>query len=418
MSEPANRVVVIGGGIVGACCAYYLQQEGWKVTVVDSGTFGGACSHANCGYISPSHVLPLAQPGALLTATKALLKPGGPFRIQPRFDPSLWSWLATFARRTNHRDMMAAGRGLHPLLVSSRELYGRMIEQESLDCQFHQHGLLFTFLTTAAMDQFGHEVDLVAREFNMPADRLSGEELVELEPALKTGLAGAFRYRQDAHLRPDLLMTALQSLLTSRGMVLRENSPFVQFVERNGRPAAAQLASGEELEATHFVVATGAWTPLLKQQLGVRLPIQPGKGYSITMPRPDPCPTHPMLLPEHKVGVTPFDNGFRLGSMMEFAGYNKEIRPQRIELLKQGAQAYLRTPYCEPIQEQWYGWRPMTPTGLPFIDFAPGKPNVMIAAGHCMLGLTNGAATGRLVSELLGGREPHINPEPYRIVKR
>jgi D-amino-acid dehydrogenase len=415
VTEAPRRVVIIGGGIVGACCAYYLQREGAEVTIVDRGTFGGACSHANCGYISPSHVLPLAQPGAIRTAAKALLKPGGPFRIKPRFDPHLWSWLATFARRCNHADMMAAGRGLHSLLVSSRELYGKMIEQESLACQFQQHGLMFAFQTEKAMQRFGEEVDLVSRDFDMPADRFSGEELVELEPALKDGLAGAFLYRRDAHLRPDLLMQSLRSLLLSRGATIRENTPFDRFIGSQGRPVAAKLSGGEEVTADAFVVATGAWTPLLKEPLGVRLPIQAGKGYSITMPRPEPCPKHPMLLPEHKVGVTPFENGFRLGSMMEFAGYDDRIPPQRIGLLKHGASAYLRTPYREPIEQQWFGWRPMTPSGLPFIDFAPGKPNVVVAAGHCMLGLTNGAATGKLVSELLTGSEPHIDPRAYRI---
>ena len=163
-----------------------------------------------------------------------------------------------------------------------------------------------------------------------------------------------------------------------------------------------------------FVVAAGAWTPLLNEQLGCRVPIQPGKGYSLTMPRPAVCPKIPLIFPETRVAVTPFQSGYRLGSTMEFAGYDESIRPERLQLLKDGAAGYLSEPYCEPVLEEWFGWRPMTYDSLPIIDRSPKYENVIIAAGHNMLGLSMAPATGKLVAELAGGPSPHIDPKPYR----
>ena len=145
------------------------------------------------------------------------------------------------------------------------------------------------------------------------------------------------------------------------------------------------------------------------------MPIQPGKGYSLTMPRPSICPAVPLIFPETRVAVTPFQTGYRLGSTMEFAGYDATLNPRRLQLLRDGARPYLREPEAEPVEEAWFGWRPMTTDGLPIIDRGPALSNVMIAAGHGMLGLSMAPATGKLVAELLNGDEPHLDPGPYRV---
>jgi D-amino-acid dehydrogenase len=133
------------------------------------------------------------------------------------------------------------------------------------------------------------------------------------------------------------------------------------------------------------------------------------------MPRPSVCPRIPLIFPETRVAVTPFQSGYRLGSTMEFAGYDESIRPARLQLLKDGAAPYLREPYCEPVEERWYGWRPMTYDSVPIIDRSPKYENVYIAAGHNMLGLSMAPATGKLVAEIVNRAAPHIDPEPYRV---
>jgi D-amino-acid dehydrogenase len=413
LSTPGSALVV-GSGVIGTACAYYLMRSGWKVTVIDRGELACGSSHGNCGFVCPSHVLPLAEPGMVGKALRSLLKRNSPLAIKLRLDPALWSWLLRFASRCNERDVIEAGRGIQPLLLSSRELYRGLVETEALDCEFEERGMLFAYRSNKEMDAYTETDRLMTESFDCPARRLDPDQLLDLEPALKPGLAGGWYYHDDAHLRPDKLMRAWHQVLARGGATLQPHCPLTGFSQRNGRAASAQTAEGA-LAADVFIVATGAWTPMLNQQLGCRIPIQPGKGYSLTMSRPDACPRIPLIFPETRVAVTPFQSGYRLGSTMEFAGYDESIRPQRLQLLKDGAAPYLREPYCDPIEERWYGWRPMTYDSLPIIDRSSKYENVFIAAGHNMLGLSMAPATGKLVSELINATATHVDPKPYRV---
>jgi D-amino-acid dehydrogenase len=409
-----NRVVVIGGGVVGACCAYYLAKSGRSVTVVDRAGFGAGCSHANCGYVCPSHVLPFATPGAIWSTMKTLFARNSPLKVQPRVALANLGWFLGFARKCNHRDMMAAGRAIQALTTSSRGLFDQLIASERLECEWETKGLLFVYQTAKEFEHYAHTNDFLTREFNAPAKRLSGDELAALEPALKTGMAGGYLYESDAHLRPDKLMSALRHTLQSLGVEIRENTAVRGFAKANGNATAAKTDSGD-IAGDAFVVATGAWAPQLNSELGCKLPIQPGKGYSLTMPRPAVCPTYPLIFEEHRVAVTPFASGYRLGSTMEFAGYDQTLNPARLNLLTDAAKLYLRDPLAEPVQEEWWGWRPMTYDSMPVIDRAPTASNVLIAAGHNMLGLTMAPATGKLVAELLTDGKTHIDAAPYSL---
>jgi D-amino-acid dehydrogenase len=409
-----RRAVVVGGGVVGTASAYYLKRSGWDVTVIDQGAVGAGSSSGNCGLVCPSHVLPLAEPGMVGQAIKALLSRNSPFAIRPRLDPALWSWLLNFARRCNTADMLESARGIQPLLESSLGLYESLMRDGPIDCEWERRGLLFPYLSKAALDAYEPTDRLLRESFHTPARKLDGVEVVSLEPALKEGLAGGWYYEDDAHLRPDMLLRSLRNLLEGEGVSFLENRGLTGFRRSGSRAEAAQTRDGE-IEADAFVVATGAWTPLLNEHLGCRVPIQPGKGYSLTMPRPAVCPSIPLIFPETRVAVTPFRTGYRLGSTMEFAGYDDTINPNRLQLLRDGAKPYLREPYCEPVESRWFGWRPMTYDGLPVIDRSPALSNVVIAAGHNMIGLSMAPATGRLVAEILDERSPHVDPSPYRV---
>lgn len=413
MSTP-RHVVVVGGGVIGTACAYYLSKTGWRVTILDQGRFGQGCSHGNCGLVCPSHVLPLAEPGAIGFALRSLCRRNSPFYIKPRFNLQLWSWLLRFARRCNTADMLAAGRACQALLESSIALYRRLLEEESLDCEWQERGLLFVYQSRAQFERYAATDQLLTDQYHLPAERIEGVQLKEFEPALKPGLAGGYYYRDDAHLRPDRLMSAWRRVLEHRGVTVHEDCEFKRFIEHAGKAVAAVTSRGE-FSAEAFVVATGAWTPMLASEVGCRVPIQPGKGYSITMPRPAHCPAVPLILVEHRVAVTPMRSGYRLGSTMEFAGYDTSLNAQRLALLRTGAAHYLQEPSCEPVEEEWYGWRPMTFDGVPIIDRSPRLANVLLAAGHNMLGLSMAPATGRLVTELLHDEQPHVRPEPYSV---
>lgn len=415
---PAPRhTLIVGGGIIGACCAWYLKQTGREITLIDEGEFGAACSHGNCGYVSPSHISPLPGPGQLMYGLQGLIKRNGALRIRPGLNLSLWSWLMKFGKRCNARDNLQASHARHALLQSSRALYEDLIEGESLNVEWKKDGLMFVFREQKNFQHFEELNHRLARDFNMSADAVDGATLAEMEPALKPGLAGAFHYRGDAHLRSDWLMAELKRLLLEAGVTIKTQTKLQKILGKSGSATSCQTSQGD-LSADEVVIATGAMTPFLNSELGCRIPIQPGKGFSMTMPRPRLCPKYPMLLEEVHVGITPFDSGYRIGSTMELAGYNYEMAEERLQYLKNGAAEFLKEPLADPIQEKWFGFRPMTWDGLPYIDATPKYGNVWVAAGHNMLGLSMGAGTGRLISELVNGDSPHIDPKPYRIGRR
>lgn len=410
----SKRVVVVGGGVVGACCAYYLTRAGHTVTVVDRGAFGAGCSHANCGYVCPSHVLPFAAPGAIWSTLKTLFQRNSPLKVRPGVVLGNLRWFLGFARKCNARDMMTAGRAIQALLNSSRVLFDEMIRTENIACEWESKGLLFVFQTAKHFEHYAHTDELLRREFAMPAKRFDSAALEALEPALKPGQAGGYLYESDAHLRPDKLMSELKRVLLARGVEIREHCSASGFATANGVATAVHTSKGD-IPADHVVVATGAWTPQLNAVLGCRVPIQPGKGYSVTMPRPALCPTYPLIFEEHRVAVTPFASGYRIGSTMEFAGYDERLNRSRLGLLTDAAKIYLRDPLAEPVQEEWWGWRPMTYDSVPVIDRAPAARNVLVAAGHNMLGLSMGPATGKLVAEMLGEGPTHVDAGPYSL---
>ncbi len=410
-----EQVVVIGGGVVGAACALALAKAGRAVTVVERGRFGGGCSHGNCGYICPSHVLPLAAPGAIGSTLRALLQRNGPLKVRPAEILRKWPWFLGFARRCNETAMLSAARGLKALLDDSRRRTEGLLAEEAIECEWDTRGLLFVFRTAAAFDHYAHVNELLTAKFDRPADRYDADALLKLEPALKPGVAsGGYLYKCDAQLRPDLLMAGLRTALERRGVTILENTPVTGFERANGR-ARAVLTAGGPVAGDEFVLAAGAWSPLLGRELGCKLPIVPGKGYSLTTTRPKVCPTYPMIFEEDRVAVSPFASGFRLGSTMEFAGYDETHDDRRLQLLRDGAARYLREPEGDTVTETWHGFRPMVHDGLPVIDRSPALANVTIAAGHGMLGLSLAAGTGQLVSDLITGATPAVEPSAYSL---
>jgi D-amino-acid dehydrogenase len=347
---------------------------------------------------------------------RSMVSSRSPFYVKPRFSPTLWRWLWNFSRRCNQRDMLAAGAALHQLLERSKDLYVDLIESERLDCEFEQVGLLFVYQDEHEFHEFGATNELTRKEFGVAAEPIEATALEAMEPALKPGLGGAWYYRCDGHLRPDRLMSEMKRILLARGVHIFENCGCDEFVIESNRIKAAKTEQGD-IAGAHFVVATGAWTPQLNRLLGCRVPIEPGKGYSITMPRPTICPKYPLIFEQHRVAVTPLKSCYRIGSTMEFAGYDGSINERRLRLLTDSAAIYLREPMAEPILEKWYGWRPMTWDSLPYIDRAPLAKNVWVAAGHNMLGLSTATATGELIGELITGQPPHLDVARFRLTR-
>jgi D-amino-acid dehydrogenase len=411
----ASDVLILGGGVIGLACAYYLLEAGRGVTILEQGTAGCGSSHGNCGTLTPSHATPLAMPGVMGPALRTLLHPDAPLRIAPRIDPRLWRWLFGFARRCNWNDFRAATRAKAPLLLESRRLIEALVRNESLDCEFEPSGTLYVFRDAAEFER-SQWLPRALGEIGMAIDTLDGAKVDAMEPALKPGAVGGYFNPGDAHLRPDRYVDALAGLVRKEGGKIEEGAR-IESIEREGARITRVRTSRGDFSGREVVLALGAWSPMLAKQLGLDLPIQPGKGYSITYSRPQLAPRMPLVLKERSVCVTAWSSGYRIGSTMEFAGYDTSLNRTRLDALRRGAAEYLHEPEGPAVVEEWYGWRPMTPDDLPMLGRAPGIENLILATGHGMLGVSMSAISGLLVSEVVAGKTPSLDIAPYSITR-
>jgi D-amino-acid dehydrogenase len=408
-------VLVVGGGIVGLCCALSLAERGRRVRLLERERLGAGASWGNCGYVSPSHSPPLAQPGMPWLALRSLFRPDAPLRVKPRLDPSFFAWSFAFLGRCNQAAVAQAMAAKAPILNLSRQLLGDLIRRERLACEFEERGLFLVYETAKAMaaDQ---PFDVPIADLGVEVELLDGVEARRREPALREGLAGARFFPVDSHLRPDLLLHEVARLARARGVEIEEGIE-VRGFSASGSGIEIDTARGA-LRARHAVLATGAWSPRFARQLGLRVPIQPGKGYSVTAPRPKAGARIPLLFDERKVAITPWRDTFRVGSTMEFAGYDTSLNRRRLDALWRGARATLIPDAIEPPAgarlTEWCGWRPMTPDDLPMIGPAPRLPGVILATGHNMLGVSMANATGEIVAAMATATPPPLDPGPYR----
>jgi D-amino-acid dehydrogenase len=410
----AVDVIVVGGGVAGLACALALLQAGRSVRVLDAGKAGRGASHGNCGTITPSHAPPLAAPGMILKAMKWMLTPDAPLYVNPKFDPRLWSWLLGFAARCNAHDWETSARAKSTLLNDSRSRLAEWIASFDLRCEFVEAGEDYVYRNRENFLHGQHEIPLL-RELGIDVEIIEGADYEAQEPAVKPGIAGAIRFSGDAALRPDRYLAELARVVRACGGEIVEDCALTSL-EEDGGGVRVRSALGE-MRADAVVLALGAWSPRFADAVGLpwmKRVIQPGKGYSITYDRPPVVPKRPLILKERSVCVSNWPQGFRLGSTMEFSGFDDSLNERRLSALERGAREYLHHPYGAQVQERWYGWRPMSRDDVPLIGLAPGKRRTWLATGHGMMGVGMSTGTGQLIADLMTGRAPAIDPAPFR----
>ena len=411
MNPPHDDVLIIGGGAIGLATALALLDAGRGVRILEAGAVGGGASHGNCGTITPSHAPPLAAPGVVAQALRWMFTPDAPLYLKPRVDPALWHWLLRFAVRCNPRDWRQSTQARAALLNDARARLADWVGRYGLQCEFEEEGLDYVFRDPRKFQQYVDE-SVVLKTFGIATQVFGGTDYEREEPAMLPGMAGAIRFPGDARLRPDRYVAELARVVRERGGVIEEQCR-VDRLEPTSDGVRLATSQGER-KGGEAVIALGAWTPAFARRLGIRAPIQPGKGYSITYSRPARVPRHPMVLKDRSVCVTVWGSGFRLGSTMEFSGHDDTLNATRLAALERGAREFLREPVGAEVHERWCGWRPMTWDDLPLLGRAPGQRKVWIAAGHGMLGISMSTATGQLMADLMTGRPPAFDPSPYR----
>jgi D-amino-acid dehydrogenase len=405
--------LVAGAGGVGVCAAAALARRGRDVLVVDRGAPASGCSGGNAGLVVPSHSLPMASPGAVAQGLRGLFDPDGPFAIRFRWSWSLWSWLWRFRAACTETRARRAAPLLRDLHLESAGLFERLAGPGGVECGFARRGLLLVYRTTAGLHE-GLEEAKVLEGFGLESRPLDPGPARDLVPGLKTGLAGAIHYPADAHLDPRAFV---------EGMARRSGARFREGVEilgarGEGRRLRALVTSQGEIEADEFVLATGAWTPRLARELGLSLPMEAAKGYSVTLKAPSAPPTLPLLLMEARVAVTPLGAALRLAGTLELAGPDLSINERRVEAVRRGAREALEGLEGLPELEVWRGWRPCTPDGLPYLGRPRRWDNLVVAAGHAMIGLSLAPVSGELVARLVTGEDPGhdlslLSPDRY-----
>lgn len=408
-----KKIIVVGGGISGLCSAYYLTKEGrYQVTVIDKNDITSGVSFINAGYVIPSHFISLAAPGMINKGLKWMFNSSSPFYIQPRFDMDFFKWALNFKKSATHEKVEKAVPVLKEINLKSRKLFEEIFN--SLDFKFHYEnkGLLMAFSTSHGEEE---EVKLAERAINEGLDvkRLTKEELNKMEPGFSKKVIGAIHYQCDSHTTPTHFMDSLKSWLQKNGVNFILNQEIKSFTKFQNKIIAVKTGD-RSYEADEFILTTGCWTSTLAKSLGLNIPIQGGKGYSMDVKRSTRIKL-PAILVEAKVAVTPMDGYTRFAGTMEFSGNNAVIRKNRVETIANSVEKYYSNVEInkEEQDKAVSGLRPVSPDGLPYIGRSLFFNNLTIASGHAMMGWSLGPATGKLVSQIIGEKELMLKISPF-----
>jgi len=400
VSADSQDVLIVGGGVIGLCCGWYLSRAGCTVTIVDRDpSRKEACSDENAGMVVPSHFIPLAAPGVISQGLKWMLNSKSPFYMRPRLDPALWSWCWKFFRHANARHVENSKPLLSTLSLESRRLFLGLADE--LDFDLATRGLLMLCQTEAGLEEEA-KVAAMAKEVGVEAEVCDAARVRELDPDVQMKVAGGVWFEQDCHLDPLEFMEELRRGIRERGGTFLDDEA-KHYVRNSDQVIHVKTAKGERLKADQFVLAGGAWTPEMTRQLGLRLPMQGGKGYSLTLKKPAELPRLCSLLKEARVAVTPMGGKLRVGGTMEICGTDLSVSRKRVQGIIESFCKFFPAFKESDFKgiKPWSGLRPCTPDGLPCIGPVPGLQNVTVATGHAMLGLSLGPVTGKLVTDLI-----------------
>lgn len=408
-----SKVLIIGAGIVGLTSAYYLQKKGYEVTILDKGDISDNCSFGNAGMIVPSHFVPLAAPGMIKQGIRWMFNSKSPFYVRPSLNADLVNWGFKFMKHATAKHVNQSAVPLRDLSLLSKKLYGDLAKEPDFDFELTHNGILAFYKTEKAGEEEAH---LATKAIGLGLDMavLSPAECRALQPDLKLDVLGAVHYRCDAHLYPTKLMHALLNYLTNNGVKI-ERGKEVDKIEVVGNRVMKVFTGNEVWEADQYVIATGSWSPVVAKMAGVKISLMPGKGYSFMEAEPQNRLTIPALLCEARVAITPMNGQIRYGGTMELDKINNRINMQRVRGIVESVPAYFPDlkPALPAEKEIWYGFRPSSPDGLPYIGRSGKRDNLVVATGHGMMGLSLGPATGLLVSQLIDGTATELELKPF-----
>lgn len=403
-----HDVLIIGGGPVGLSCAYYLLKSGRNVTILDAKEIGKGSGSGNAGHIVPSHIIPLAAPGVVTSALKWMLDPThSPFGMKVSLNPQYISWLWQFVLACSQNNVQRSMESLNKLGQLSARNFAQLIAEEKFDCSYQEKGLLFLYKTEKAFHDGQHEGGFMQKH-GIPVSVYDKNKIHEVEPAALDDVIGGVHFTGDAHLNPAVLLRLLSERVRAMGAGMLENASVTGFESAAGKVRVVKTGAGE-FEAEQVVLAAGALSPSVVRDLKLNIPIQPARGYSMTMSATKRMPSHALILGERRIAVSPMGGLLRFTGRLEVGNYSMAPNPIWIRRIENSAREYLRLDEKLDVKETWAGLRPVTPDGVPIIGRSPLHENLILATGHAMLGLSLGPGTGQIVADLANGAQPPFN---------
>ncbi|WP_343486525.1 FAD-dependent oxidoreductase [Allomuricauda sp. d1] len=409
----AKNVLVIGGGIIGLCSAYYLQKEGHNVTVIDKSDMTGGASYVNAGYLTPSHIVPLAAPGMILKGLRYMFNSASPFYMKPRLDADFLKWAWAFKKSATKQKVEKAMPIIKDINILSRELFEMLKSNGDLgDFHLERKGLLMFYQTEKERD---HELKIAekANFLGLEVNLLDENGIKKVEPNIKINAKGAIHYECDGHTTPTEFMERMKLYLQKTNVKVLKNEQVIDFEVSEGK-----IKSVKTDKANHFadevVFAAGSWTSTMAKKLNIRLLLQAGKGYRIDVAAWTGI-TMPAILMEAKMAVTPMRGFTRFAGTMEFSGVNSIIRKERVAAIAKGAENFYEGLKIQQddIANAQCGLRPVSPDGLPYIGRTSNLKNLIFATGHAMMGWSLGPITGKLVSEIISNEKTSLPLLPF-----
>jgi D-amino-acid dehydrogenase len=405
-----REVVIVGGGVIGLSTAHAAARKGFRVTVVERGPEQhDSCSLHNAGMVVPSHFVPLAAPGAVSLALKWMWNPESPLYIKPRLDWDLVTWGLRFMRCANAAHVARSAPLLRDLSLASRRLFEDMAGQPGADFGLVKKGLVMLCKTQHALDDEARTAER-ARELGIPAEVLDARKTAELDPAVTMDVLGSVYFPKDCHLVPARFLAHLEQQIRGHGGKFLWNTEVNGWDTEGGRITGIRTSKGT-VRGDEYVLCGGSWSPTVARDLGLSLPMQAGKGYSLTVTQPRQLPAICSIFTEARIAVTPMAGTLRFGGTMEIAGLNEDINPVRVRGIIKAVPKYYPEFRSEDFQgiSPWRGLRPVSPDGMPYLGRTRRHRNLVIATGHAMMGLSLAPITGLLTSEILSGEKPSID---------
>ena len=405
-----KRILITGGGIIGLSVAWYCQKHGHHVTIVDrKPQQRDGCSFGNAGMLVPSHVIPLAAPGMVGLGLRMMRNPESPFYIRPRLSTDLVRWLWRFNQACTQRHVDQSAPLLRDLHLRSRQLFVELEDELPGGFGLQTRGLLMLCKTQAGLKEES-ETAKIANRLGVPAEVHDAESTNELDPGIEMDVVGSVYYPKDCHLSPNQLMSKLQSEIQQRGGQFVWESETKSFDKEGNRIVAAKTDQGS-IEADHFVICGGVWSSDLVRSLKLSLPMQAGKGYSVTLEGPKQLPEICSLLHEARVAVTPMGSSLRVGGTMEIAGIDESVTQSRVRGILKSIPGYFPQLSADDFSglPTWSGLRPCSPDGLPYLGKTNRWSNLAVATGHAMMGVSLALVSGQVISDLIESKSPKID---------